>query len=90
MLHWGDGLQHLPRWAMEEKKSIFINSKDISGFYPADSPQWIPLQANVDGYMAAAGDTGHQLLARNAQEVTEKFGEVAAMMDDEMEIEEYS
>jgi len=40
---------------------IFINTKKLSGFYPEDSPQWEPLQRNVDAYLEVVGERGHEL-----------------------------
>jgi hypothetical protein len=66
-----------------------INSKKISGWMPT-SPRWPYFEANAKKFVASAGyEKGHHLSADNASEVSSRFEEVAEMMEEEMEIEEY-
>jgi hypothetical protein len=66
-----------------------INSQKISGWMPT-SPRWPFFTANVKKFVEAAGnEKGHHLSADNASEVSSRFEEVAEMMEEEMEIEEY-
>ena len=61
---------------------VLIDSKAISGWNP-ESERWPTFSQNVGSFMRAVGPKGHHLTARSAAEISQRFEEVAAMIDDE-------
>ena len=75
--------------SVKDLNLAIIDSKDISGWMP-ESNRWPKFKANIRSFIAAVGATGHHLNARNAEEVSKRFEEVAELMEDDMQIEEYA
>ena len=64
--------------SVKDLNLAIIDSKDISGWMP-ESNRWPKFKANIRSFIAAVGATGHHLNARNAEEVSKRFEEVAEL-----------